>query len=217
MSVESFLASAEAALQRPAFSLRERRRARAAMAPELSFGRQFGPAADHARPAAVLIAVFQRDGAWRTTLTLRPTTMKQHGGQICFPGGAVDLGESHWETAQREWREELGPVEGEWRRLGELSDIYVFVSNHLVRPYVAYLSEPPRYEPNPFEVERVLEIDLTELFDESIEGVGLAPRWGTRFRTPHFACREGTIWGATAVIIGELRLLLRPVVASDFA
>ena len=78
-----------------------------------------------------------------------------HAGQVCFPGGSQDPGEDARTCALREWDEELGSHQAEWRILGELSPIYVFASNHQVRPFVGF-SEPPRYEPNEAEVAGVM-------------------------------------------------------------
>ncbi len=179
------------------------RRAQAAFAPELSYGRQFGPPPHHARPSSVLIALFHRDGKWRTTLTRRNPRLKAHAGQVCFPGGAQDPDENAAECAYREWSEELGPHASSWRLVGELSPVYVFVSNHFVRPFVAFC-QPPDYVPNVDEVEQVIEFPLELLFDPRCRGRHVTHRWGTRFGAPHYHFEGDLIWGATAVILAEL-------------
>ena len=183
--------------------------AQSLLAPELSYGRHFGPAPHNARQSAVLIALFQRDGLWRTTLTRRPTALKNHGGQICFPGGVVDVGESYWECAQREWAEELG--EGRpWSLAGKLTEVYVFASNHVIHPHVA-LTEPPEYLVNAAEVADVIETPLRAFQFGSPLPRRTLQRWGTRFGAPCFTWEGEEIWGATAVVIAELAIRLRTV------
>ena len=83
-------------------------------APELSYGRHFGPAPSTARPAAVIALLVRRAGRWHIPLTVRQAALGRHGGQISLPGGAVEPGESTAQAAERELAEELGvrePVE----------------------------------------------------------------------------------------------------------
>jgi len=184
----------------------------AEFAPELSYGRQFGPPPHHARPSSVLIALFRRDGQWLTTLTRRNPRLKVHAGQVCFPGGAQDPGENATECAYREWVEELGPQTPGWQTIGELSPIYVFVSNHFVRPFVAFC-EPPSYEPNADEVEQVIEFPIEILFDPACRGKHETHRWGTRFDSPHYHFNGELIWGATAVMLAELGAVAESIMA----
>src|SRR4051812_44121014 len=84
------------------------RHVQARLQPELGYGRHFGPPLPGARQAAVLILLYRSAGEWIVPLTLRPTTMAAHAGQISFPGGSVDDGESVSAAACRELEEELG-------------------------------------------------------------------------------------------------------------
>ncbi len=81
---------------------------RSRFAPPLSYGRHFGPPAHDARPAAVMVFLYPRDGQWHLPLTVRPDTMLSHAGQISFPGGMVEAGEATRAAALRELEEELG-------------------------------------------------------------------------------------------------------------
>ena len=92
-------------------------------------GRHYADPPSNARTAAVLVLLCPGEESWHIPLTLRPTSLPDHGGQICLPGGAIESGETAREAAIREFHEELGadglPIE----ILGRLSPIYVPASN----------------------------------------------------------------------------------------
>lgn len=179
----------------------------AAMAPRLAYGRHFGPPRWDARSAAVVAALVRRDSDWSVVLTQRPVEMRRHAGQVCFPGGAAETGETAETCAAREWCEELGEAAGGVEFLGRLTPLYVFASNYQVTPCVG-LADPPAYDPDPAEVADVAEIRLRELIDPSARGTHWVQRGRLRFRTPHLECRGRRIWGATALMLAELAYLL---------
>src|SRR6185369_11117194 len=78
------------------------------MAPQLAYGRHYGPVPDDARRAAVLIAVHQTASGWSIPAIVRPETMKAHAGQVSLPGGLIETDETIPQTALREFEEELG-------------------------------------------------------------------------------------------------------------
>ena len=185
-------------------------------APQLSFGRHFGPPAREAREAAVLLLLYPRSatsgglsGVWHLPAILRPAHMKSHAGQIGLPGGMVEAGESSQQTALREYTEELGPraAHQRLRILGEMSPIYVWVSNVLVRPHLAICFEAPAWQPNAAEVAEVVEVPLASLFDETARGTTQIERRGLSFSAPHLQVGAQAIWGATRMMLGELAAL----------
>lgn len=185
-------------------------------APQLSFGRHFGPPAREAREAAVLLLLYPQDGAWHLPAILRPAHMKAHAGQVGLPGGMVEAGESMQQAALREYEEELGSPRNATthgiRMLGEMSPIFVWVSNVLVRPQLAICFETPIWQPNPAEVAEVVEVPLAQLFDPVARGTTYIERNGLRFSAPHFQIGGRGIWGATCLMLGELAALVaRPV------
>jgi 8-oxo-dGTP pyrophosphatase MutT (NUDIX family) len=177
-------------------------------APQLSFGRQFGPPAREAREAAVLMLLYPTDGGWQLPAILRPAHMKTHAGQVGLPGGMVEAGESSQQTALREYEEELGGPRTELRVLGELSPVFVFVSNVLVRPHLAICLQTPHWQPNAAEVAEIVNVPLASLFDDAIRGTTLIRRRGLEFTAPHFEIAGRGIWGATCMMLAELRALL---------
>ncbi len=188
------------------------REARRRASPDLGYGRHNGPATTGARNAAVMIALFRRDNVWHTTLTVRNPRMNVHAGQVCFPGGAQDAGESLRRCAERECDEELGPHQGRRIFMGELEPIFVFASNHRMVPMVYYY-DPPCYQPQPAEVAQVLETKLDLFLGETALQRHWIHRWGTQFSAPHYTVDGNKVWGATAVVLSELTELFR--LASD--
>lgn len=172
-------------------------------APELSYGRHFGPAPFDARGAAVITLLFQRDGEWHIPLTVRNSALGRHGGQISLPGGSVDAGESTAEAALRELEEELGVSEGV-ELVGKLAATYVYVSNFRVAPWLAVTRSIPQWRPHDREVERVVEMPLAVLFDEKCVGSISIERGPIVFRAPCLRVGRDYVWGATSIILGQL-------------
>lgn len=179
--------------------------------PELCYGRHQGPPAHDARQAAVLLLLYPGPAAWHVPLTVRPKSMSSHGGQVSLPGGLIEPGETAEQAALRECCEELGDAGAEVRMLGRLSPIYVFASNFVVTPCVAWSPTRPRFEPNPHEVANLLEPSLVDLRNPECRGMHLIDRRGVRFRVPHIVCGQHEIWGATSVILAEFLHLIGDV------
>ena len=179
-----------------------------AFAPELCYGRHAGPPAHDARSAAVLALFYRAGGQWRIPLILRPDFMPSHAGQVSFPGGMIEPGETIEQAAVREYREELGDAAAEVQLLGRLSPIYVFASNFLVTPCVAWSPTPPVFAPNPAEVANLLEARVVELGDAARRGSHSIDRRGVRLQAPHMACENQLVWGATSLMLAELMIVI---------
>jgi len=172
------------------------------LAPELSYGRNFGPPPPSARPAAVVVLLFCRDGRWYIPLTIRHAALGRHGGQISLPGGAVDPGESVADAARRELAEELG-VFRSVDLLGQLGECYVYVSDFRVTPCIAVVRGAPRWQPHDREVERVVEMPLDTLLDPSCRGTMSIERGPLVFRAPCLRLGQDCVWGATSIMLAE--------------
>jgi 8-oxo-dGTP pyrophosphatase MutT (NUDIX family) len=172
--------------------------------PELVYGRHSGPARGDARAAAVAAVFCWREGEWRLPLTLRAATLARHGGQVSFPGGLIDEPETPLEAASRELHEELGVLPKlEW--LGTLSPQFVYASNAWVVPCVAATQEAPKWLPNPREVEQVVWLSLPELLAPPSAPPLQVIGGPVRFSAPQLPVEGHSAWGATAVMLGELR------------
>jgi 8-oxo-dGTP pyrophosphatase MutT (NUDIX family) len=184
------------------------RAGRRALAPALSYGRHDGPPRDDARLAAVAIVLCWDGHAWSLPLTVRSATLTRHGGQVSLPGGLVDVGESVREAARRELTEELG-VEPPLEWLGELAPLLVFATNACITPCVARISGWPEWQPQPAEVDCVLRLSVRELLNPSFADPLIIDRGPLQFSAPRFVVDDHSVWGATAVLLGELQARLR--------
>ena len=134
------------------------------LVPELSYGRHRGPARPQSRIAAVAVTLYCCPAqGWVIPLTLRPQSLQHHAGQVCFPGGRVEAGETMSEAAFREFREELGVEANITTHCGLLSPQYVYASDNLVHPVVAIIEHPEPWNPDPVEVAEVITLPLERL------------------------------------------------------
>jgi len=185
------------------------RPAQARFEPELSYGRHFGPASCDARPAAVVALLYRDAGTWHLPLTVRAAGLTAHAGQISLPGGAVELDETSHAAALRELEEELAVDRGEVELLGRLTPLYLFASNFVVEPWVAWMPSRPAFVPDAREVAELLEVPLPDLLDRSRYGTHCISRGGLAFTAPHIVWQRHRVWGATSMILGELIAVLQ--------
>jgi len=178
--------------------------------PELSFGRHYAPPPADARQAAVLVLLYPQEQSWHVPLTLRPATMTDHAGQVSFPGGLIEPGESSEAAALRELEEELGIARSAVRVVGRLTPLYLFVSNFAVEPWVAVADARPDFQPNPSEVADVLELSLGHLVDPANFGQHKLNVRSLEIHAPHLLLGEHRIWGATSMMLGELADVVQP-------
>lgn len=160
------------------------------------------------RPAAVLIPVIARPEGATVLMTRRSDSLASHTGQIAFPGGRLDPGETAVQAAVREAFEEVALDPAAVEPLG-FSDPYETVTGFLVTPVVAWLAQPPVTTPAPEEVAEVFETPWDFLMDPAnhrrdfYERDGQPRRW---FWAMPWTDRY--IWGATAGILRALRIRL---------
>ena len=154
------------------------------------------------RPAAVLIPVVER-AAPGVILTQRPRDLRSHPGQVAFPGGKIDEGETPLEAALREAEEELALPRERVRVIGA-TDNYVTGTGFDVTPVLGVIPPDLPLVPNPGEVESWFEVPLATLFDRSNYSANTV-FWRGAERTYYEMHYEGyRIWGVTAAIIANL-------------
>lgn len=162
------------------------------------------------RPGGVIILLYEDYGEIRFPLIKRPEYVGAHGGQVSLPGGKAERGEDAVATALRECEEEIGVRPDVANILGKLSDFFVIPSNYLVTPVIAFMSDKPIFTPDPFEVSRVIEVRLSDIVaEDAVKQKEIVAGGKYRMLAPHFEIENEVVWGATAMMLNELRVLLR--------
>lgn len=154
------------------------------------------------RPAAVLAAITQRERPG-FLLIHRPSNMRSHPGQVAFPGGKIDPGETPVEAALREAWEELGIHERDVTVIGT-SDQYRTGTGYEVTPVIAVVPPDLELKPNPTEVARWFEAPVDFVFDRQNQVEQSAFWQGAERRYIEIMWQEHRIWGVTAAIIHNL-------------
>jgi 8-oxo-dGTP pyrophosphatase MutT (NUDIX family) len=155
------------------------------------------------RPAAVLVGLIERGNDFGVLLTLRPETMASHAGQVAFPGGRIEPGETALQAALREAHEEVGVTPDTVRILGQ-GDTYLTGTGFAVAPFVGILPSDFVPVPHAREVADVFETPLSFLMDSANH-----ERYEREFRgalRAYYAMPHNGryIWGATAGMIKAL-------------
>jgi len=154
------------------------------------------------KDAAVLVPLFDWPDDPGLVLTERRADMRRHAGEISFPGGRVDPGETLVECALREAREEIGLDPGAVDVVGALPPTSTVVTSYRVLPVVGLIPAGLAHALSPNEVERVIELRLDDL--RAGYAMRRLVRRGVPFRTPTYEVGEDFVWGATARMLETL-------------
>ncbi len=179
------------------------------MAPRTADGYRRPPNLDpppNARKSGVLASFFERpeEGELSLILTLRTSKLKKHGGQLSFPGGGLDDGETWEDAALREAHEEVNLAPNDVEVVGHSSRLYIPPSNNIVQPVVGWVDNLPELQPEPSEVEEIIELPFNNLLDEG--HLKHMPRLirGHDFEVPYWDIHRVPLWGATAMMLSEI-------------
>lgn len=189
----------------PAAAAHELLRARPVSGKFPDFGHKLPP-----KPGGVLILLYEENGVIKFPLIKRSTYHGAHSAQVSFPGGKAEPNENIIQTALREGKEEIGIAPNDVKVLGRLSDFNVIPSNFLVSPVVAVIDYVPNFIADPREVEKVINANVPDLLrndailEQEILAAGTYP-----MIAPHFLIENEIVWGATAMMLNEFRVLLR--------
>ncbi|MFA6542362.1 MAG: CoA pyrophosphatase [Bacteroidota bacterium] len=155
------------------------------------------------RRAAVLMPIVRRNDSFMLLLTKRTDDVEHHKGQISFPGGMVDAGDSSAVgTALRETEEEIGLPREYVSLLGMLDDIHI-PSGFIVTPIVGYVDALPDLTVNKDEVAEVLHIPLEKFFDCTLRRSEIRELLGVQREVYFYDVWNEPVWGATAAIIKQ--------------
>lgn len=168
-----------------------------------------------AMESAVCILLFpNEEGSFSFTLMERTSTNKRdkHKGQISLPGGKKDDSDSSLaQTALRELNEEVGVLIQDVELIGQLSELYIPVSNFAVFPFIGLTNKKPSYKPQESEVKDIFEVDIKTLLDpENIKHKDIRiSEHITLKMVPYFELEGRVVWGATAMILSELKEIVK--------
>ena len=167
--------------------------------------------ANNPRKAAVLGLFYPNKKGQTTFLLIERASYKgTHSAQISFPGGKIDSSDTNLqETALRETFEEVGVVPRSIEIIRELTDVYIPPSNFLATPFIAFLEKKPEFIIN-YEVKNTIEVLLEDLLNESsLTTVNLTTSYMENTNVPCFKLNGYVVWGATAMILSEIKELLK--------
>lgn len=163
--------------------------------------------------AGVLSVFYPNNEKVYFVLILRKTYKGVHSNQVGFPGGRVEaVDKDLQETALRETEEEVGIPRSEIQVLKGLTQIYIPPSNFWVFPFMGIMHSTPVLIPQEAEVERILEIDLDDfLKDSCLTTQKLSTSYAQNVEVPAFLLNGHIVWGATAMVLSEMKELLKQV------
>ena len=165
---------------------------------------------------AGVLALCYPNKDWETSflLILRKSYPGIHSNQISFPGGKMeDRDTDLLDTALREAKEEVGVQPSNVEIVKELSPLYIPPSNFRVSPFLGFAREPLSFVKQDSEVENLVEVPLSMLLNPDFEGTSqLSTSYSKMMEVPVFNFQGYTVWGATAMVLSEIRdLLLKTV------
>lgn len=163
------------------------------------------------RPSAVLILLYPNEQNQISVLLIeRMTYNGHHSGQIAFPGGKAEPTDKDLEeTALREFFEETG-ADTRPTVIGKLTPIYIPVSKFMVQPFVSFVEQKPNFSASAYEVNELIEWEINHLLNpDIIKETIIEPTPGYKIKTPYFDVQGKVLWGATAMMLNELKWVLK--------
>ena len=164
-----------------------------------------------ARKSGVLVLFYVKEEEPHIVLMQRPQYDGTHSGQVSFPGGKQEDSDRDIEhTALREANEEVGVVEEDVEVIGKLTEVYIPVSKFNVSPVVGFIDYHPKFNIDNHEVEELIELKLSDLTNTTtLETSRIKLRNNTVLKAPSFMFNQKVVWGATALMLNELRHVLK--------
>lgn len=160
--------------------------------------------------SAVLVLFYQKQNEWHLVLIQRRAYEGVHSRQVSFPGGKQEYGETLQQTALRETQEEVGINPETVELIGELTSFYIPPSNYVVYPFAGILQGEPHFKKQDYEVEEILEIPISFFLDKKNRTTTIIhPAPTLSYEVPAFIFEGHIIWGATAIMLSELIVLLK--------
>jgi len=166
----------------------------------------------NARKAGVMALFYPSEtNETHIILILRRTYKGVHSAQVGFPGGKIEPeDDSLMEAALRETEEEVGVSRNVVTVLKELTEIYIPPSNFFVQPFLGLTNTTPIFIPQDDEVEALIEVPLSLFMDDkTLVTKKITTSYATNIDVPAFLLNGHVVWGATAMMLSEVRELLK--------
>lgn len=163
------------------------------------------------RNAAVLVLLYPKNGQTHLVLIVRNLYEGVHSGQISFPGGKHEPEDLDFaQTALRETHEEVGVNPETVTIIKELTSIYIPPSNFMVYPFLALSKTEISFVPDATEVDTIIELPLAVFLDDKIlVDLKMTTSYAHEIEVPAFAIQNQKVWGATAMVLSELKMILK--------
>lgn len=162
--------------------------------------------------SSVLILLYPQNNQLNTCFILRQTYDGVHSGQVSFPGGRHEKDDpSLIATALREAQEEVNIIPENVSVLGTLTELFIPPSNFIVLPVVGFSKAPPEFIPDKNEVAEIILSDLNFLFDKNHQKEKLLNVRGHQIHAPYYDVNGYVVWGATAMILSELKDVIKSI------
>ncbi len=167
----------------------------------------------NAREAAVMMLIYPKESIAHLALIVRNSYPGIHSSQIAFPGGKVEVVDVNLkETALRETYEEIGIPPDLISVIKDFSSVYIPPSNFLVYPFLGISSSELEFTLQTEEVAGIIELPLSLLLDDSIITTkSLETSYAKSIEVPVFEIGEHLVWGATAMMLSELKDSLKMI------
>ena len=165
---------------------------------------------DDAVKSGVLLLLYPKNDETFICFMRRTSDGHAHSGQISFPGGKAEkFDKDITETALRETYEEIGVEPNRIQVIGQLTDLYIPLSNFLVKPVLGIMDCTPIFKINKAEVSYIIEVPLSVFFDQNTRKEKEMKRNGYKFTAPYYEIGKDHIWGASSMIMSELVEILK--------
>lgn len=166
-----------------------------------------------ARQAAVLMLIYPDQNIAKIALIVRNSYKGVHSSQVAFPGGKVEKYESTLTAALRETHEEIGVEPNDINIVRAFSNVFIPPSNFDVYPFLGFCKSQPTFVPDPREVSAMALFSLEDILDDSsLTMQRVEASYSTDIVVPAFKVDNTIIWGATAMMLQELKDVLNSIV-----
>jgi len=165
------------------------------------------------RNAAVMMLLYPKEDMTHIVLIVRNSYKGVHSSQVAFPGGKVEIDDlTNERAAIRETEEEIGVRAEQIRIVRAFSEIYIPPSNFKVFPFLGYCKTTPVFNPDPREVVGIIELPLKDFLDDRLVQINrMSTSYTQDVDIPAFMFGKFVIWGATAMMLSELKEVLKRV------